>query len=220
MKIPPELPVPARPSPWQPTPPPPGTAPPVAPSVTIPIGSGDPGAWLQEHLMRQRIVLARGDLTHDMATLVSAQLLTLDAEGDGPVELHLGTPTGDLDAALTVLDAIDAMRVPVHALAVGTVGGPALAVFAAARERRAFPHATFHLTEPRLRAEGTASEIGAREEHNRSLLAALYGRLADVTGRDTEDLADDARRGRFLTAADAVDYGLASEIVRPSPNTR
>jgi ATP-dependent Clp protease protease subunit len=173
-----------------------------------------PGAWLQQQLLDRRIVLARGHLGHDLATVVCAQLLTLDAEGEDPAELHLSTPDGDLDAALTVLDALDVLRIKVRALAAGTVGGPAVAVFAAAPERLAFPHATFHLTEPRLRADGSASEVAAQESHYRGLLTALYERIAAATGREVDQVREDARRGTFLTAGDAVACGLATGIHR------
>lgn len=198
-------PAPKRPSPWLPAATPPTTTP-VPPSVVLTSGGGE---WLRERLLDRRIVLARGHLDHDLATQLCAELLTLDAEGDEPVELHMSTPGADLDAALTVLDAMDAMRVPVHALAVGTVGGVAVAVFAAARRRISFPHATFRLTEPRLHASGSASELGAQDERYRSLLASLYARIAEATGRDP---AEDFRRGRFLSAADARDQGLVTEI--------
>jgi ATP-dependent Clp protease protease subunit len=199
---------PLRPSPWQPTPQaPPG---PVAPSVVTPLGAAT-GEWLHEHLLARRIVLARGHLDHDLATLLCAQLLTLDAEGDDPIELHLSTPDADLDAAVTLLDAMAALRVPVHALAVGTVGGAAVAVFAAARRRTAFPHATFVLREPQVRAHGSATELAAAQERVESLLAAVYERLAATTGRAVDELRADARRGRFLTADDAREYGLLTE---------
>jgi ATP-dependent Clp protease protease subunit len=211
---PPEVPQPHRTSPWQPDRPPP-SAPPIAPSTVVPFPAAEtPGGWLQQQLLGRRIVLARGHLGHDLATVVCAQLLTLDAEGDDPAELHLSTPDGDLDAALTVLDAMGVLRITVRALAVGTVGGPALAVFAAAPERLAFPHATFHLTEPALRADGSASEVAAHEAHYRGLLTSLYERIAEATGREVDQIREDARRGTFLTAEDALSCGLATKIHR------
>jgi ATP-dependent Clp protease protease subunit len=173
---------------------------------------GPRGAWLYRQLLDKRIVLAQGRLDHDLATIICAQLLTLDAEGEEPIALHLHTPDGDLDATLTVLDTLDVLRVSVHAVAVGTVGGPCLAALAAADERVAYPHATFHLTEPRTSLTGTATEVAAHETHYRDVLAAFYTRLAQATGKPADVLREDARRGRYLTAAEALEYGLIDRV--------
>jgi ATP-dependent Clp protease protease subunit len=172
----------------------------------------DRGAWLYRQLLDRRIVLAQGTLDDRLATVLCAQLLTLDAEGDDPIQLHLNTPDGELGAALTVLDAVDVLRVPVRAVATGAVGGPALAVLVAAGERISYPHATFHLVEPRTQTEGTATEVAAHEANHRALANDFYARIAQVTGRDVEQVRADARKGTFFTAEQAVAYGLVEKV--------
>jgi len=186
----------------------------VTPSDPADDRTQDRGDWLYRQLLDRRIVLAQGTLDDQRATALCAQLLTLDAEGDEPIQLHLHTPDGELGAALTVLDALDVLRVPVHATAVGAVGGPCLAVLAAADERLAYPHASFHLTEPRTKAEGSASEVAAHEAQHRRLADDLFARLAEVTGRTVEQVRADARTGRYLNADEAVGYGLVQRVVR------
>ncbi len=183
--------------------------------MTVPIQDhqGDRGEWLYRQLLDRRIVLAQGTLDAELATMLCAQLLTLDAEGDGEIRLHLNTPDGELGAALTVLDAIDAIRVPVRAVATGAVGGPCLAVLAAADERDSYRHATFQLREPRTEAKGTASEVAAHEANHRGLAEDLYARIATVTGRTVDQVRADARKGTFLTAEEALAYGLLHRLV-------
>lgn len=185
--------------------------------MTFPAAPGttpdDRGDWLYRQLLERRIVLAQGPLDDRLATLLCAQLLTLDAEGDDPIQLHLHTPDGDLGAALTVVDALDVLRVPVRATAVGTVGGPCLAVLAAATERLAYPHASFHLTEPRTTAEGSASDVAAHEAQHRRLADDLFSRIAQVSAHTVEEVRADARAGRYLDAAAAVEYGLVQKVV-------
>ncbi len=175
--------------------------------------SGEQGEWLYRQLMERRIVLAQGSLDAQLATRLCAQLLTLDAEGDDPIQLHLHTPDGEVGAALTVVDALDAVRVPVHAVAVGTVGGPALGVLVAAGQRSSYPHASFHLTEPRTETHGTAGEVAAHEANHRGLVDDLYARIAQVTGRSAEQVRADARQGRYLNATEAVEYGLVERVM-------
>ena len=88
-------------------------------------GSGGPGlpGWLEERLFDQRIVMLRGPLTGEAASGVAAALLTLDAAGPAPVQLHVASTGGELGAAHAVIDIIDAMAAPVHAVVTSEAGG-------------------------------------------------------------------------------------------------
>jgi ATP-dependent Clp protease protease subunit len=165
-----------------------------------------------ERLLEQRIVIAHGLLDGEAATRLCAQLLTLDAEGDEPIRLQLQSPVGELAATLTVMGVLDTVGVPVHACAAGQLGGPVLGVLAACSHRRAYRSAVFALSEPRAGFDGTATELAAHEEQVRLMLDALYIRLAEVTGREVDQIRDDARQGRTLTAQQAISYGLIQEL--------
>jgi ATP-dependent Clp protease, protease subunit len=171
----------------------------------------NPGTWpgsLYERLLEQRIVMAGGELDSEAATRLCAQLLTLDAEGDDPIRLELQGLSTDLPTALTVMGVLDVVGVPVHALVSGQLSGPALGVLAACGDRRAYPNAMFALAEPRTDLDGTATEVASGEEQFRLMLDALYTRLAEVTGREVDDIRSDARQRRLLTVDQAVSYGL------------
>lgn len=175
-------------------------------------------AWqdkLYEQLLARRIVLASSLLDDEAAARLSAQLLTLDAEAAGqsddsprPVRLELQNLRADLTAAITVMGVLDVMRVPVHGIASGEVAGPALGLLACCARRTARPNATLTLSEPRLRFDGTATAISAREQQMLRMLDTLYYRLAEVTGRAADEVREDARRNRMLTTAEATGYGL------------
>jgi ATP-dependent Clp protease protease subunit len=164
-----------------------------------------------ERLFDRRIVVAYGELDNEAATSLCAQLLTLDAERNEPIRLEVQGLTAELTAALTVMGVLDVLRVPVRAYAGGQISGPALGILAAATERRAYPNAVFMLSEPRLGFEGSATSLSSHEEQVRVQLDALYRRLADVTGREVDEIRADARRGRYLTVDDAIGYGLIHE---------
>lgn len=178
------------------------------------------GNWpgsVYEQLLERRVVMVHGHLDDQRATLLCAQLLTLDATGDGPIRLRLQGLDSELPAALTVMDALDTIGVPVHAEVSGQLSGPALGILAAADSRLAHPSAGFHLTEPRASFDGTADELSVRGQQLAVMLDALYFRLADVTGREVDEIRDDARRGRFLTADQATGYGLVDGLVPGQP---
>ena len=169
------------------------------------------GPDIFERLMDRRIVMAHGHLGDDEATRLCAQLLTLDAEGDDPIRFELQNLDADLPAALTIMGVLDVVGVTVQARAAGQIAGAAaLGVLAACGERDAYPNAMFALSEPMMKFDGTPVAIAAREEQTRRMLDSLYFRLAEVTGREVDEIRDGARARRVLTAAAAQGYGLVT----------
>jgi ATP-dependent Clp protease, protease subunit len=172
----------------------------------------DPQAnWLSslyERLLQRRIVLASGVLDDDAAARLSAQLLTLDAEGEAPIRLELQNLRAELPSALTVMGILDVLHVPVRGCVSGDISGPALGVLASCPHRSGYPNASFTLTEPRLDFRGSVTALTAREQQVTRMLDTLYFRLADVTGREVDEIREDARHGRTMTTAQAIGYGL------------
>ena len=213
----PATPPPARPEPGPvPARPEPGPVPPVRVWLD-PLA--DWQASLYQRLLEKRIVLASGMLDDEAAARLSAQLLTLDAEGDKPIRLELQNLRAELAAALTVMGILDVLRVRVHGCVSGEISGPALGVLASCADRTGYPNATFTLAEPRLEFGGTDTAVTARQEQMTRMLDTLYYKLAEVTGRETDEIREDARRRRSLTTAQAIGYGLiqAQEASRPDP---
>jgi ATP-dependent Clp protease protease subunit len=191
---------------WQP-------ASPAPPPDPVPGGPAVPG-WLEERLFDQRIVMIRGPLTGQSASGIAAALLTLDAAGADPVQLHVASSDGDLNAAHAVIDIMDAMTAPVHAVVTSEAGGAVLAVLAAAQRRSAYRHARFKLAEPRAAGvTGTADEVAAAAGQHLRELEEIVLRLVEVTGQSRSRIEDDLSAGRVLSSAEARDYGLIDEIV-------
>ena len=200
------------------------SSPPEAPGPVSPTGVWqDPHAdWrakLYERLLAKRIVLASGFLDDDAAARLSAQLLTLDVEQKTPIRLELQNLRAELSAVLTVMGILDVLRAPVHACVSGEISGPALGVLVSCPRRSGYPNASFVLAEPKLHFGGTVTALSAREQQMTRMLDTLYFRLAEVTGREVDQIREDTRRGRTLTTAQAIGYGLiqSQETARPVP---
>ncbi|WP_199514517.1 ATP-dependent Clp protease proteolytic subunit [Nucisporomicrobium flavum] len=181
----------------------------------MPGGAGPqiPG-WLEERLFDQRIVMVRGPLTAQAASGIAAALLTLEATGPEPVQLHVASGGGELNAAHAVIDVIDAMAAPVHAVVTSEAGGAVLAVLAAATRRSAYRHARFRMTEPRAAGVmGTADEVAAAAGQHLRELEEVVLRLVEVTGQTRSRIEDDLSAGRVLSAAEAQEYGLIDEVI-------
>jgi len=106
------------------------------------------------------------------------------------------------------MGVLDTLRVPVTAYAGGRTSGPGLGVLASVGHRQAYPNAFFAMSEPKVSFDGPVTAVAVHEEQVRAMLAELYSRLAEVTGHEVDEIRDDARRGRLLTAEQAIDYRL------------
>lgn len=169
--------------------------------------------WLEEKLFDRRVVMLRGPLTSPVASQAAAALLTLDQMGTEEVHVHLSAVDGELPAAFAVVDAIDAMRAPVHVVVTTETGGAAVAVLVAAQRRVAYRHARIRLAEPRAAlVSGTADVVAAAAGRYLRELEELIVRLVEVTGRPRSRVEDDLSAGRVMTAEEALEYGLIDEI--------
>jgi ATP-dependent Clp protease, protease subunit len=176
------------------------------------------GEWsrtLAERLFEQRVVVLHGALDDTMATRVSAELMTLDAEGDGPVTLRIDSADGSVALALTVMDVIELLGVPVRALGMGQVGGPAVGVLSVCAHRASMPSTRFSLREPTTQMEARAREVAQwaqlrADEHQR-----FTARVAAAARQPVESVAGLFAAGTFMSAQEALDYGLIDEISRP-----
>ena len=195
--------------PWEPEPDPPRRDP-LPPSRIL--------AYETNRLVELRVVMAHGHLDGERAAELCSRLMTLDALGEGrPITLHLRLESAGLEAAFSVLDTMDVLTCPVHALVVGRLGGAALLVLAGARRREITPNAMIRMVEPSERFDGTAAEMALFEEQHRRQVEVFYDRLARLTGRPAEEIRDDARRGRVLGAEQARAYGFVHDITGTAP---
>ncbi len=138
------------------------------PRVPPPAGPGSGGFGggpeqlsdlLARRLFEQRVVLLTGALDEVRVTRVSAELMTLDADGDDPVTLRVDCGEANLAPALTLMDVIELMGVPVRALCLGRVGGGAVGVVAVCSHRTALPSTRFSLCEPTTQFEAHVRNV-------------------------------------------------------------
>jgi ATP-dependent Clp protease protease subunit len=173
---------------------------------------GDPRSWMRRKLFDLRIVLLSGPVDDEAGHEVGVELMTLDAIGDGPVHLQIDSAGGTLAAALALMDIIDVLGVPVRASCVGQAVGPSVGVLAVCSHRLMSAHARLRLLEPSVEVQGSARQLEQLATAHADQWTAFCARLSEVTGRPLERVLDDADRGRFLSAQEAIDYGLVDEV--------
>jgi ATP-dependent Clp protease protease subunit len=169
-----------------------------------------------DQLLARRTIMVDRPLTVETATLVAAQMMTLDADDEpDAITLLVNCAGGPLDAVGAILDTIDLVRVPVDISCLGRAAGTAAVVVASGSgRRRAGPGARFDLRLADVELSGTAQRLGDEVAAHRRLYDAIVDRLAAATGQERRLILRDVERGRVLAAVEAVDYGLIDEIAR------
>ena len=171
---------------------------------------------VEAQLLDRRVVRLWGPLDDASVGRACAELMALDATGDDAVQLYVGSSEGPLDLALSIIDTMDLLGVPVHVTCLGRAQGAAVGIVAAGARRSAAPHAQFHLSEPDISISGTASQLAVWAEHHRAQLERFVERLAEATGRPAEHVEADLSIGRWLDAREALHYGLVDSIWGPA----
>jgi ATP-dependent Clp protease protease subunit len=180
-----------------------------------------------DQLFARRTVLLATALDDETASRVAAELMTLDALGDDPIDLWVTCAGGTLDAALTVMDVVDLLGVPVHATCLGRAEGPAVGVLAVADRRAASPHACLRFDAPSSAVTGRVGDVVSAADELRRRRHDFCARVARATGQSVEWVDDALRDRRRFEPIEAVRAGLLDEIaapraaaVHPLPNVR
>ena len=171
---------------------------------------------LAERMLETRTILLSGQVNKELAERVVRQMLLLEAKSSDPIKVMIDSPGGDVDAGYAIFDMARFIRPDVWMIGMGLVASAgALILLAAPKERRvALPNSHFLIHQPLsgLRGVATDIEIHAREiEKTRDRLNKL---IADETGQPLERVVKDTDRDYWMSAEDAVTYGLVSKVVR------
>jgi ATP-dependent Clp protease protease subunit len=183
--------------------------------VSFPPEPSDWDASLRSRMFDQPVVSITGPLNDEVAGRTAMELMTLDATGDTAIQLHLESPSGELGAALAVMDVVDTVGVNVTGLAMGLVGGPAVGVFAVCRRRISMPHARFHLCEPEATFSGDARTIEHWLSHRRHQWRQYCERVAGALGRPVEEIESVMADGEYFGVDRALSMRLVQEVARP-----
>jgi len=164
-------------------------------------------------LFDNRMVFLKGPIEDQVADDVAAQLLALDAVSDEDVTLIVDSPGGDVGGLFTIHDTIQLLRSRVHTRCVGMAASAAAVILAAGTgTRSATPNARILLHQPHGATSGAARDIEIQAREIAYLRRRLEEILAERTGQPVEKIREDTDRDYWLTAEQALAYGLIDEI--------
>ena len=171
---------------------------------------------LYSRLLKDRVIMLDGEVNQHSSSLICAQLLFLESENpDKAVNLYINSPGGSVTAGMAIYDTMQFIKCPVHTIVMGQAAsmGSLLATAGEPGHRFILPNARHMIHQPLGGASGQATdvEIQARELLRwKSVLTDIY---VKHTGRERDTLVRDMERDFFMTADEAVQYGLADKVL-------
>jgi ATP-dependent Clp protease, protease subunit len=188
------------------------------PTVIESTGRGERAYDIFSRLLRERIIMVNGPIEDTLANLVVAQLLFLAAEdSQREVNVYINSPGGAITAGLAIYDTMRILPCPVATTCVGFAAsfGTILLMAGDHGLRRSLPHARIHMHQPLIQGgiggQATDIDIHAREIlHTRDVLNEIIQRH---TGQPLERIRRDTERDFFMSATEAVEYGIVDEVL-------
>lgn len=187
------------------------------PMVIETSGRGERAYDIYSRLLKERVIFLVGPINDAVANVVVAQMLFLESENpDKEISLYINSPGGSISSGMAIYDTMQFIKPNVSTLCIGMAAsmGAFLLQAGAKGKRFALPNSTVMIHQPLGGFQGQASDIEIHAKYILSLRERLYTLMAEHTGRTVEEIARDSERDNFLTAKEAVEYGLVDQVLQ------
>jgi ATP-dependent clp protease, proteolytic subunit clpP len=179
--------------------------------------NGERSYDIYSRLLKDRIIFLSGEINNEMADVAVAQLLFLEAEDpDKDIMLYINSPGGLVTAGMAIYDTMNYIKAPVSTIVIGMAASMAAVLLAAGTKgkRVALPNAEIMIHQPLGGAQGQATDIAIQAEQILKSKKKINRILADCTGKSEEQIAADVERDHYLSADEALEYGLIDNIFK------
>lgn len=188
----------------------------LVPMVIEQSSKGERSFDIYSRLLRERIIFLNGEVNDNLSALICAQLLILEAENPNkPIFLYINSPGGVITSGFAIYDTMRYINAPVHTLCMGTARsmGSFLLMAGEPGQRAALPNASLHVHQPLGGFQGQASDIFIQAEAMRQTKHRVIRLYAEHCGRTYEEVEQTLDRDRFMTAEQALEFGLIDRIL-------
>ena len=171
---------------------------------------------IYSRLLKDRIVFVTGPIDDNMANVVIAQLLFLESEDpDKDIHLYINSPGGSVSAGMAIYDTMQYIKPDVSTICMGMAAsmGAFLLAAGAKGKRLALPNSDIMIHQPSGGAQGQATDMEIHTRHILDMKQRLNQILADNTGQPIDVIARDTNRDNFMTAQQALEYGLIDKVI-------
>jgi ATP-dependent Clp protease protease subunit len=192
------------------------------PMVVEQSGRGERSYDIYSRLLKERVIFLVGSVNDQSANLVVAQLLFLESENpDKDVALYINSPGGSVYAGMAIYDTMRFIKPEVSTLCTGLAASMGAFLLAAGQKGKRFslPNSRIMIHQPSGGAQGQASDIQIQAREILDLRARLNQMLAEHTGQSVERIEIDTERDNFMSAPDAVTYGLIDKVLTSRADT-
>jgi ATP-dependent Clp protease protease subunit len=171
---------------------------------------------LEEKAFKSRTVLVFGAITDAAAGDVARRLIALDADSSAPIDMLVSSPGGHLESGDAIHDIIRFIAAPVNMIGTGWVGSAATHLYLAVPRERRFctPNTRFLIHQPSGGAGGQATDIAIHAQEILKARERIAKTIARETGRPLDSVLVDIERDRWLSAEEAIEYGLVGKIIQ------
>ena len=186
------------------------------PYVVEQTGQGERTYDIYSRLLIDRIIFIDGEITEHTASIIVAQLLFLEAQDpDKDINIYINSPGGLVSAGLAIYDTMNFIKPEISTICVGTAASMAAVLLSAGTKgkRYVLPNAEVMIHQPLGGAQGQATDIKITADHIMELKSKLNKILADNTGQKLSVIEKDTDRDNYLSAENAVKYGLVDKIL-------
>jgi ATP-dependent Clp protease protease subunit len=167
-------------------------------------------------LLMDRIVFLGTPINDDVANIIIAQLLFLEADNpERDIHLYINSPGGSVSSGLAMYDTIQYLKSPVNTICMGLAASMGAFLLAAGRKgkRHALPHSRIMIHQPSGGYQGTAADIEIQAKEILYLRSKMNELMSKHTGRQLEQIERDVDRDRFMSADEAKDYGIVDHVI-------
>jgi len=188
----------------------------LVPMVVETSGRGERAYDIYSRLLKERVIFLVGPINDAVANLVVAQMLFLESENsDKEIHLYINSPGGSISAGMAIYDTMQFIKPDVSTLCVGIAASMGAFLLQAGTKGKRFvlPNSTVMIHQPLGGFQGQATDIEIHAKYILSLRERLYFLMAHHTGRTVEEISRDSERDKFLTAIEAVEYGLVDKVL-------
>lgn len=187
----------------------------MVPTVIEQTSRGERAFDIYSRLLKERIIFLSGEVTDDSASLIVAQMLFLESEDPSKdIQFYIDSPGGSVSAGLAIYDTMNYIKCDVATTCIGMAASMGAFLLAAGEKgkRYALPNAEVMIHQPLGGARGQATEIQIAAEHILKTRDRLNRILAERTGKTVEEIAAATERDNFLSAQEALEFGLIDSI--------
>lgn len=195
----------------------------LVPMVIEQTGRGERAYDIYSRLLKERIIFLGLPIDDNIASLTISQLLFLEAEDpDKDIFLYINSPGGIVSSGLAIFDTMRYIRPDVVTTCMGQAASMGAVLLAAGTKgkRYALPHSRIMIHQPLGGAEGQASDIQIAANEILRVRETLNKILADATGKDVKQIEKDSDRNFFMSADEALEYGLIDKVLEPRTRSK